>query len=84
MRRRVTGGNVGAMSNTATQIIVENGGARAVAAAIGKKPGAVRLWKHRNSIPRDAWPDLITTFPGITLERLLASEAPVAEPRSAA
>ncbi len=63
------------MSHSAAQIIDENGGPAAFAEKVGRKPGAVRLWKHRNKLPREAWPEIIQAFPGLTLERLIAVEA---------
>lgn len=62
------------MSGTAAQIIDSKGGSSAVASDIGKTAGAVRVWKHRNLIPRDAWPDLMTTYSDITLAMLIEAE----------
>lgn len=70
----VTRSNVFVMSETVAQIIIEKGGPLAVATRVGWAAGAVRAWKHRGVIPRDAWPDLMREFPDITLERLIASE----------
>jgi hypothetical protein len=56
------------------QIIESRGGAKALADALGKTPVAVRVWKSRNRIPRQAWPDLMARFPDITMDVLLASE----------
>ncbi|MDR3514058.1 MAG: hypothetical protein P4L73_20675 [Caulobacteraceae bacterium] len=67
------------MAETAATIIDEKGGPSVVARAIRKRGGAVRAWKHRNSIPRGAWPDLIEAFPDLTLERLKATELQTAE-----
>ena len=62
------------MKSGAAEIIDENGGAAAFALRVGRSAGAVRLWKHRNLIPRDAWPEIIQAFPEVTMERLLGSE----------
>jgi len=74
------------MSNSPAQIIDEKGGPAAFASKVGKRPGAVRAWKHRNTLPREAWPEIIQAFPDLTLERLIAVEAAQAAlaPRSAA
>lgn len=61
--------------NTPSQIITDKGGPTAVAALVGKTPGAVRVWKHRNTFPRDAWPELMQAFPEITLGRLMEMES---------
>jgi hypothetical protein len=58
------------MSDTAAQIIDDKGGPTAVAAKVGRSPGAVRVWKHRDAFPREAWPEIIEAFPDITLDRL--------------
>lgn len=47
----------------------------AVARATGHKPGAVALWRHRNRLPRKAWPEIIEAFPGMTVKRLKEIEA---------
>jgi hypothetical protein len=59
---------------TVTQIIESRGGAKALAEALGKTPVAIRVWKSRNRIPRQAWPDLMAKFPDLTLDDLRASE----------
>lgn len=63
------------MSHSAAQIIDENGGPAAFAERVGRKAGAVRLWKHRNKLPRDAWPEIMQAFPELTLDRLIEVEA---------
>lgn len=60
---------------TASDFVDTHGGPKAVADATGKTPGAVSLWKNRNRIPRDAWPDLMKAFPDVSLDDLLALEA---------
>lgn len=62
------------MSETAAQIIDDKGGPASVAALTGRTPGAVRVWKHRNQIPREAWPEVLTAYPDLTLQKLIASE----------
>ena len=68
---------------TAAEFIDEKGGPAAVARATGYKPGAVALWRHRNKLPRSAWPEIMEAFPGTTLATLKAIEA-VAAKREAA
>ncbi len=63
------------MAITARDLIEQKGGNSAVAAATGYQPGAVALWRHRNRLPRTAWPELMTAFPDITLADLLAIES---------
>ena len=70
----VTIGNVHSMSESPTQIIEAKGGPAAMAAAVGKKPGAVRAWKFRNILPREAWPEIMQAYPDLTLDRLVAIE----------
>lgn len=63
------------MPKTPADIILEKGGSTVVAAKVGRRPGAVRAWKHRNQFPREAWPEIIQAFPDMTLERLIEIEA---------
>jgi hypothetical protein len=63
------------MGNTVATIIDEKGGAAVFAEKVGRRPGAVRVWKHRNQFPRKAWPEIITAFPDLSLERLTEIEA---------
>lgn len=58
---------------TASQFVDAHGGPKAVAEATARNPGAVSLWKNRNRIPRDAWPECIKGL-GVTLDDLLAIE----------
>jgi hypothetical protein len=62
------------MSESAAQIIDDKGGPSAVAAKVGRSPGAVRVWKHRDAFPRDAWPEIIGAYPDLTLDRLMKIE----------
>lgn len=57
------------------QIIDDKGGSAAVASKVGRRPGAVRAWKHRNRFPREAWPEIIGAYPDITLATLIEMEA---------
>lgn len=59
---------------TASEFVDARGGPKAVAEATGRKPGAVSLWKNRNKIPRDAWPEVIKGFADVTLDDLLNIE----------
>jgi hypothetical protein len=36
----------------------------------GRTEGAIRVWKHRNMFPRDAWLELNKAFPTLTLDVL--------------
>jgi hypothetical protein len=71
------------MSQTPAEIIDAKGGPAAFAAAIGYVPGAVRMMKHRNHIPRTAWPEVLRAFPDLTLEVLLAAQAKAAAQKRA-
>ena len=77
LRPRITRGNVTPMVKSASAIIEEKGGPTAFAKAVGKNPGAVRLWKHRNYFPRSAWPEINSAFPDLALDVLRAVEAGV-------
>lgn len=61
--------------STASQLIEAVGGSDALAGVLGERPVTVRSWKHRNRIPRSAWPELQIAFPQTaTLEALLETE----------
>lgn len=62
------------MNLTARTFVDTRGGPKAVADATGRNPGAISLWRNRNKIPRDAWPEVIKGFPDVTLDDLLAIE----------
>jgi hypothetical protein len=49
---------------------IESKGAATVADATGRTVGAVRVWKHRDRFPREAWLELSQAFPELTLEVL--------------
>jgi hypothetical protein len=57
------------MAETPRQFIEEKGIAE-VAKATGRTEGAVRVWKHRNRFPREAWLELNAAFPELTLDVL--------------
>jgi len=63
------------MSNEVSQFIDQKGGPSAVAAATGYAANAVYQWKHRNTLPRSAWPEVMKSLDGVTLDDLLALEA---------
>lgn len=63
------------MVKSAAVIIEEKGGSTAFANAVGKSAGAVRLWKHRDYFPRQAWPEINGAFPDLPLDVLRAIEA---------
>ena len=69
---------------TAAAFIDDKGGSAELARVIGCDPAAVRMWKHRERIPRDAWPELIQLVPGVTLETLLDLEKAASAAREAA
>jgi hypothetical protein len=53
------------------QHFIEAKGIAAVASATGRTEGAVRVWKTRNRLPREAWLELTVAFPeDLTLETL--------------
>ena len=39
------------------------------------RAGTIRMWKHRNTLPRSAWPELARAFPDLTLDKLQKIEA---------
>jgi len=41
---------------------------------LDQKVGTIRVWKHRNVIPRNVWPDIVTRIAGVTTLQLLAME----------
>lgn len=70
------------MARSAAQIINENGGPTVFAEKVGRSAGAVRVWKHRDQFPREAWPEIIKAFPRtITLDLLMEIE-PDSTPRT--
>lgn len=62
------------MAHSPSEIIDAYGGASAFADALAEPVTNVRLWKHRNRIPRRAWPEISVTFPELTTEKLLEIE----------
>lgn len=66
-------------SSPAEQLIDRKGGTNTFAAAIGKRPGAVRMMRHRKRLPREVWPEIMTAFPDVSLEDLLATEPAAGE-----
>lgn len=68
---------------TPAEFIDEKGGPAAMTRAINEvsppdkqiTAGAVALWRHRNKLPRTAWPELVEAYPGTTLDQLKAVEA---------
>lgn len=69
------------MGRSASVLIEELGGRSVVSDRTGTKPGTVDVWKHRNRIPRTAWPEIQKAFPNVTLDQLLETEA-AAPPRA--
>lgn len=75
------------MSLTAADFIKVKGVAQ-IAKHTGRKPGAVRMWKLREKLPREVWPELIAAYPDeLDLEALkrieLASARALARPKAA-
>lgn len=68
---------------SASDIIDAQGGPTVFAEKVNRTAGAVRVWKHRNYFPRDAWPEIIGAFPDMTLERLMQIEAASPRPERA-
>jgi hypothetical protein len=62
------------MADTPIQFIDTRGGPTAVANATGHKVGAVNVWRHRNKIPRTAWPEVMLAFPDVSMPDLLEME----------
>lgn len=50
------------------------GGAQVVAKKLGRKPSAVRMWVHRNVLPRSAWPELLEAYGHLKMKDLKAVE----------
>jgi hypothetical protein len=63
------------MIKDASSFIDAKGGNAVVAQATGYQPGAIGLWRHRNRLPRSAWPEILKAFPDVKLDDLLAIEA---------
>jgi hypothetical protein len=63
------------MFTSVSDFIEQKGGNSAVASATGYAKGAVGLWRHRNRLPRTAWPEIMKAYPDVTLDDLLRIEA---------
>lgn len=63
------------MVKSAVEAFIDDHGAAKVAEAAGKTIPAVRLWRHRHIIPRDAWPELIEGIEGLSIAQLKEIEA---------
>lgn len=50
-------------------------GVDAISSILAVPVSTIYSWSHRNSIPRDRWPDLMVAFPEIGLRDLLQMEA---------
>lgn len=63
------------MSNPVSDLIERMGGPAGVEAATTVPAGRVAVWKHRNRIPRDAWPAILKGYPDkISLDDLIAAD----------
>lgn len=49
-------------------------GQKALAVVLGERPATIRGWSSRNVIPRDKWPEVLTKYPEVGLNDLLAME----------
>lgn len=56
------------------QFVTDLGGPQIIAEKLRTSPGAVRMWVHRDAVPRPVWPDLIDAFEAVTMDRLKALE----------
>ena len=65
---------VSAAPHTPISFIDGRGGPTAVAGATGFNVGAVNLWRHRNKIPRSAWPEVLAAYSDVTIADLLEIE----------
>jgi hypothetical protein len=63
------------MQETAAELIERKGGAASFARAIGHEASAVRMMKHRNKLPRAAWPEILEAFPDVSIADLKAIES---------
>ena len=61
------------MNSTPASVIAAVGVAE-FAQRISASVGKVRVWKHRNKFPRQAWPEISNAFPELTTDTLLAME----------
>ena len=59
---------------SAADILDQLGKPAEVAARIGVDAVVVRMWKHRNKVPRTVWPELLQAYPTLTMGALLKSE----------
>lgn len=50
---------------------IEENGTVTIASRLGiPNTQQVRLWKHRNKIPREQWPALLVAFPELKVDHL--------------
>jgi hypothetical protein len=61
------------MSKSPAQIIDDKGLA-AMAERLRKNRETIRMWRWRNRLPREAWPEIAAAYPDLTLDALKASE----------
>ena len=53
---------------------IEAKGPKTLQDVLGEELGTIRVWKHRNIIPRKAWPAILIMMPEVGLNDLLAME----------
>ena len=80
MHLNLTSCKIFLMLKDASSFIDAKGGNAAVAQATGYQPGAIGLWRHRNRLPRSAWPEILKAFPDVKLDDLLTIERHGAKP----
>lgn len=66
---------------TAADFIDGKGGPAKVGRETGHRPGNVALWRHRNKLPRAAWPEIMEAYPDVSLAALKKIEAASAPAR---
>jgi hypothetical protein len=55
--------------------LIDATGVSVMAEKLKMRAGTIRMWKHRNTLPRSAWPELARAFPDLTLDKLQKIEA---------
>jgi hypothetical protein len=59
------------LDNPSAKLVGDLGGVQIVAEKLNKSHSAIRMWAHRNVVPRSVWPELISAFPKqLTLAKL--------------
>lgn len=53
---------------------IDQKGPETLSLVLGVRIGTIRVWRHRNIIPRNVWPDIVTRIKGMTMLQLMAME----------